>query len=435
MKTLFLNIGSLFGTGTPASPLKGDELGYLPCMCNAWLLIEDDRIVGFGKMDQLSLDLMDSSHVVDIRGAFIMPTWCDSHSHIVFAKSREEEFVKKITGWSYAEIAASGGGILNSAKKLAEATEEDLFHDAWQRLQQLISLGTGALEIKSGYGLSVEGELKMLRVIRQLKHHSPIPIKASFLGAHAYPAQFKNDHEGYIRLIIEEMLPAIAAENLADYIDVFCEEGFFSPGETVRILKAGLAHGLKPKIHTNQFTLSGGVKAGIQLNALSIDHLEVMNDDAIKALSASNTIGVLLPGASFFLRTPYPRARDMIRTGCAIALASDYNPGSCPSGNMNLVIAMACIQMKMQPEEAINAATINGAFAMEVQHELGSISIGKKASFIITKPIPSLAYMPYAFGTNLIERVFINGQPFPDAAGVQDFSDAGRFMNANDGYC
>lgn len=395
-----------------ASPLKGDGLGYLPCINNAWLLIEDDRISAFGKMDQLSQDLMYSSNVVDIRDAFILPTWCDSHSHIVFAASREDEFVKKINGWSYAEIAAGCGGILNSAKKLAATTEEDLFHDAWQRLQQLISLGTGALEIKSGYGLSVEGELKMLRVIRELKRQSPIPVKATFLGAHAFPDQFKNNHEGYIKQIIEEMLPAIADENLADYIDVFCEEGFFSTDETDRILQAGLAYGLRPKLHTNQFTLSGGIKTAVRLNAISVDHLEVVNDYAIEILSRSNTIGVLLPGAAFFLRTSYPRARNMINAGCTLALASDYNPGSAPSGNMNLVVSIACIQMKMTPEEAINAATINGAFAMNAQDELGSITIGKKANFIITKPIPSVAFLPYAFGTNLIDKVFINGKLF-----------------------
>jgi len=412
MQTLFINIGCLLRTGSPVSPLKGDELGKLPCINNAWLLIEDDRISALGQMDQLSEDLIHTSKVIDVRGAFILPTWCDCHSHIVFAASREEEFVKKIKGWSYADIAASGGGILNSANKIAAATEEELFTNAWQRLQELISLGTGALEIKSGYGLSAEGELKMLRVIKKLKQQSPIPVKATFLGAHAFPEQYKNNHEGYIKLIIEEMLPAIAEENLAEYIDVFCEEGFFSPGETLRILKAGISYGLKPKIHTNQFTLSGGINIGVQLNAISVDHLEIMDDDAIEALRQSNTIGVLLPGAAFFLRTSYPRARDMVNAGCALALASDFNPGSCPSGNMNLVVSMACIQMKMLPEEAINAATINGAFAMDVQNELGSISIGKKASFIITKPIPSLAYLPYGFGTNLIRSVFIDGKPF-----------------------
>lgn len=412
MQTLFINIRFLTGIHSISEPLRGEELGHLPCIENAWLLIKDDRICAFGQMNQLPKHLIQTSELIDVFGASILPTWCDSHSHIVFAASREDEFVKKINGWSYAEIAASGGGILNSAKKLAAASEEDLFHDAWQRLQQLISLGTGALEIKSGYGLSVEGELKMLRVIRELKRQSPIPVKATFLGAHAFPDQFKNNHEGYIKQIIEEMLPAIADENLADYIDVFCEEGFFSTGETDRILQAGLAYGLRPKLHTNQFTLSGGIKTAVRLNAISVDHLEVVNDYAIEILSRSNTIGVLLPGAAFFLRTSYPRARNMINAGCTLALASDYNPGSAPSGNMNLVVSIACIQMKMTPEEAINAATINGAFAMNAQNELGSITIGKKANFIITKPIPSVAFLPYAFGTNLIDKVFINGKLF-----------------------
>lgn len=418
MQTLFINVRFLIGIHSVSKPLRGEDLGNLPYIGNAWLLTEDDRICAYGYMNQLPKDLIHTSKLIDVRGASILPTWCDSHSHIVFAASREDEFVKKINGWSYAEIAASGGGILNSAKKLSAATEEDLFHDAWQRLQELILLGTGALEIKSGYGLSVEGELKMLRVIKKLKQQSPIPIKATFLGAHAFPDQFKNNHEGYIKLIIEEMLPAIADENLADYIDVFCEEGFFLPGETDRILQAGLAYGLKAKLHTNQFTLSGGIKTAVRLNALSADHLEVMNDYAIEALSRSKTIGVLLPGAAFFLRTSFPRARDMINAGCALALASDYNPGSSPSGNMNLVVSIACIQMKMTPEEAINAATINGAFAMDVKNDLGSISIGKKASFIITKPIPSVAFLPYAFGTNLIEKVFINGKLF--SAGMEN---------------
>lgn len=306
--------------------------------------------------------------------------------------------------------AAKGGGILNSASKIASATEEELFFSAQTRLNELIKLGTGAIEIKSGYGLSVEGELKMLRVIKQLKKVSPVPVKATFLGAHTYPVAYKENHQGYIDLIIHEMLPLIAKEGLADYIDVFCEDGFFSAAETETICKAGLEYGLKPKIHANQLNLSGGTQAGVKLGAVSVDHLETMDEDAIQTLANSSTIGTLLPTAAFFLRMPFQPARQLIDAGCAIALASDYNPGSSPSGNMNLVVAMSCIQMKMLPEEAINAATMNAAYAMEVENELGSITVGKKAHLIFTKKIPSLAYLPYAFGNNLIDRVMINGQ-------------------------
>jgi imidazolonepropionase len=339
-----------------------------------------------------------------------LPAWCDSHTHLVFAASRENEFIDKIKGLSYAEIAAKGGGILNSAKKLQDTSEDQLFNLAWQRLEEVSKLGTGAIEIKSGYGLSVEGELKMLRVIKQLKEKSNLSIKATFLGAHTYPLAYKENHQGYINLITEEMLPVIAREQLADYIDVFCENGFFSPEETMLICKAGMAHGLKPKIHANQLTLSGGVQTGVQLGAVSVDHLETMDNDTIQLLAASNTIGTLLPTAAYFLRMPFQPARALIDAGCAIALASDYNPGSSPSGNMNMVVSMSCIQMKMLPQEAINAATINGAFAMELQAETGSIAVGKKANLIITKPVPSLAYLPYAFGANLVGQVMIKGE-------------------------
>ena len=311
---------------------------------------------------------------------------------------------------SYADIAAKGGGILNSAKKLHAATETELFNLAWKRLEEVSKLGTGAIEIKSGYGLSVDDELKMLRVIKKLKEKSVLSIKSTFLGAHTYPLEYKDNHQGYIDLIINEMLPVIAKEKLADYIDVFCETGFFSPEETEIICKAGMRSGLKPKIHANQLNLSGGTQTGVKLNAVSVDHLETMDDEAITTLAGSNTIGTLLPTAAFFLRMPFQPARKLIDAGCAIALASDYNPGSSPSGNMNLVTAMSCIQMKMLPEEAINAATINGAYAMELQDEVGSIMIGKKANLIFTKSIPSLAYLPYAFGSNLIDKVMISGE-------------------------
>ena len=404
------NIRQLVNTRQQNHLLRGKELAVLPCIENAYLVIENGIIAEYGEMDKLGWTDTNNDNFIDASGQFVLPTWCDSHTHLVFATSREEEFVDKIKGLSYAEIAAKGGGILNSARKLHEASEAELLRLAWNRLHDVMQSGTGAIEIKSGYGLSVEGELKMLRVIKKLKETSPIPIKATFLGAHTYPLEFKENHQGYIDLIIHEMLPVIAKEKLADYIDVFCETGFFSPEETETICRAGMSHGLKPKIHANQLNLSGGTQVGVKLGAVSVDHLETMDDDAIKTLSASITIGTLLPTAAFFLRMPFQPARKLIDAGCAIALATDFNPGSSPSGNMNLVIAMSCIQMKMLPEEAINAATINGAYAMELQDELGSITVGKKANLIFTKPIPSLAYLPYSFGTNLIDKVMIGGE-------------------------
>jgi imidazolonepropionase len=333
------------------------------------------------------------------------------HTHIVFDGSREQEFVDKIRGLSYAEIAAKGGGILQSARRLNEASEDSLFLQAWRRLEEVARMGTGAIEIKSGYGLTVEGELKMLRVIKKLREKSSLDIRATFLGAHTYPLAYRDDHAGYIRLIREEMLPVIAREGLADYIDVFCEKGFFSPEETEEICRAGMAIGLKPKIHANQMHLSGGAQAGVRLGAVSVDHLETMDEDAIRVLAGSETIGTLLPTAAFFLRMPFQPARDIIDAGAAVALASDYNPGSSPSGNMNLVVSMACIGMRMLPEEAINAATLNGAHAMDLPGKLGSIGIGKTANLILTRPIPSLAYMPYAFGAHPIWQVLIKGIP------------------------
>lgn len=410
MTTLITNIKLLVNTRENNSLLRGKELAELPCIENAYLILEDGVIAEYGKMETLARSQSQIANSIDAAGATILPAWCDSHTHLVFAASREEEFVYKLKGMSYAEIAAKGGGILNSAAKINAMSETELFNISWQRLQEVIKLGTGAIEIKSGYGLSVEGELKMLRVIQRLKQQSPIQIKATFLGAHTYPLQFKNDHQGYINMIIDEMLPVIAEEKLADYIDVFCEEGFFSAKETEVICKAGMKYGLKPKIHANQLNLSNGVQTGVKLKAVSVDHLETMNEDAIQTLASSDTIGTLLPTAAFFLRMSYQPARRLIESGCAIALATDYNPGSSPSGNMNFVVAMSCIQMKMLPEEAINAATINGAYAMELQDEVGSITVGKKANLIFTKPIPSLAYLPYSFGSNLIGKVMINGE-------------------------
>ncbi len=410
MRTEIINIKKLVNTRIENKLLKGKELAELPCLDDAYMIIEDGLIADYGSMKELPAEFRHSPSVINAAGQFVLPAWCDSHTHIVFATSREEEFVDKIKGLSYADIAAKGGGILNSAGKLNAATEDELFNSAWKRLEEISKLGTGAVEIKSGYGLSVEGELKMLRVIKKLKAKSELSIKATFLGAHTFPIEYKENHQGYIDLIINEMLPVIAKEKLADYIDVFCETGFFSPEETETICRAGMAHGLKPKIHANQLSLSGGTQVGVKLGSISVDHLETMDDEAIQTLAKSNTIGTLLPTAAFFLRMPFQPARQLIDAGCAIALATDYNPGSSPSGNMNLVNAMSCIQMKMLPEEVINASTINGAYAMELENEVGSITVGKKANLILTKPVSSLAYMPYAFGSNLIDKVMIGGE-------------------------
>ena len=408
--TLITNIKLLVNTRKEVHLLRGRELSELPFIENAFLIIEKGLIAEYGPMANLSAETSNWEQAIDAAGQIVLPCWCDSHTHLVFAASREEEFVDKLKGMSYAAIAAKGGGILNSAKRINEIDIDELFNLTLARLQEVIRLGTGAIEIKSGYGLSVEGELKILRIIKRLKETAPIPVKSTFLGAHTYPLAYREDHQGYIDLIINEMLPVIAKEGLADYIDVFCENGFFSPGETETICKAGMGYGLQVKIHANQLNLSGGVEMGVKLNALTVDHLETMDDRTISTLASSSTIGTLLPTAAFFLRMPFQPARQLIDAGCAIALASDYNPGSSPSGNMNLVVAMSCIGMKMLPEEAINAATINGAYAMELQNEVGSITIGKKANLIFTKSIPSLAYLPYAFGTNLIEKVMINGE-------------------------
>lgn len=410
MAKLFTHIGILAGIGEHKEALRGPALAVLPQIEDAWLLVEGKEIIGFGSMATDPLPVADKKETTDLNGKYILPAWCDSHTHFVFAASRETEFIDKIRGRSYAAIAAAGGGILNSARRLAEMPEQQLFQLAWDRLQEAAKLGTGAVEIKSGYGLTVEAELKMLRVIKKLKERSSISIKSTFLGAHAYPTEYKDDHEAYLQLIEREMLPVIATEKLADYIDVFCETGFFSLEETERICRAGMAIGLKPKIHANQLSAIGAVELGVSLGALSVDHLETMDEKAISTLANSATIGTLLPTAAFFLRMPFQPARELIDAGAAIALASDFNPGSSPSFNMNLLVSIACIQMKMLPEEAINAATINGAAAMDLQGAAGSIAIGKRANLIITRPIPSLAYLPYAFGSNVIEQVMIAGE-------------------------
>ena len=379
--------------------------------------MEGNEIADFGKMSDLKPN-KGQENIFDAQGGSLLPAYCDSHTHLVFARSREEEFVDKIKGLSYADIAAKGGGILNSAKKLGEATEDELFNLAWKRLDEISKLGTGAVEIKSGYGLTVEGELKMLRVIRKLKEKSNLHIKSTFLGAHTYPVQFRENHGEYIRMIKEEMLPVIADEKLADFIDVFCETGFFSPGEMEEICKAGMQFGLRAKLHMNQLNSIGGIEKAIDADAISMDHLETVTDHDVELLAGrvSTPIGktwkgisTLLPTAAFFLRMPFQPARKLIDAGCAVALASDYNPGSSPSGNMNFVVSISCIQMKMFPEEAINAATLNGAWAMDLGNVLGSISRGKKANLILTKPVPSISYLPYSFGSNLIDRVMIMG--------------------------
>ncbi|PSK95339.1 imidazolonepropionase [Taibaiella chishuiensis] len=409
MRLLIRNIKTLAQVETGAerkSRVYGQDMGTLPCLDDAWLYAEQGMIHSFGTMDTLPAELQ-ADETIDASGRMVLPTWCDSHTHLVFAAPREQEFMDRIKGLSYEEIARRGGGILNSARRLNETSEEQLFEQALQRLEAVIAQGTGAIEIKSGYGLCTEGELKMLRVIRRLKEVAPIPVKASFLAAHAFPPEYKENHKGYIDLIIDEMLPRVAGEGLADYMDAFCEKGFFSVEETARLLEAGLKYGLKPKIHANQLHRSGGVQVGVQYNAISVDHLESMGEEEIDALKGSNTIPTLLPGAAFFLAMHYQPARALIDAGLPVALASDYNPGSCPSGNMNLLLSLACTQLKMTPEEAIHAQTINGAAAMELEQQLGTIARGKKASLILTRPVPSLAYLPYSFGENWIERVIV----------------------------
>ncbi len=410
MTTIFINIKQLVNVRAENELLRGKALANLPVIDNAYLLIEDGLIKAFGSMEHLQLEVPVLPKVIeDMQGKFVLPCWCDSHTHTVFAGSREGEFLDKLKGLSYAEIAEKGGGILNSAKKLNEASFDDLYDAALARIQEMKLLGTGALEIKSGYGLSVEGELKMLRVIKKLKAHAGIPIKASFLGAHTYPAAYKENKAPYIKLIIEDMLPVIAEEKLADYVDVFCEQNFFSVEDTLTICKAAAAKGLRPKLHVNQLNSIGGIEAGIKLNALSLDHLETLTEEEIKLLGDFKGCATLLPTAAFFLRMPFQPARKLIEAGAAVTLASDFNPGSSPSYNMNFVASLSCIQMKMLPEEVINAATINGAFAMEMEKEVGSITVSKKANLIITKEIPSMPYLFYSFGANHISQVMIDG--------------------------
>ena len=408
MKILIKNIKELLQLREPGIlKVAGKDMAILPAISNAYLLLENGLIASFGKMDECPE--AGGAEVIDASGKTVLPTWCDSHTHIVYAGNREQEFVDRINGLSYEEIANRGGGILNSAKKLNETSEDELYEQSRARLEEVMVQGTGAVEIKSGYGLTVEGELKMLRVIKRLRENYPIAIRATFLGAHAFPKEYKDDHVGYIDLIVNEMLPAIAKEHLADYIDAFLETGYFSVEETERIMEAGRKYGLRAKIHVNQFTAINGIAACVKHNALSVDHLEIVTDEDIEVLKGTDTMPVALPTCSFFISIPYTPARKMIEAGLPLALATDFNPGTTPSGNMNLVVATACIKMEMTPEEAINAATINGAYAMGLSDTHGSITIGKSANVIITKPLTSYYQLPYAFGSNLIDVVIING--------------------------
>ncbi|WP_295985329.1 imidazolonepropionase [uncultured Algibacter sp.] len=408
MSILIINIKELIQVRDQNTlKVSGKDMQHLPTIKNAFLLIKNGEISDFGRME--SCKNMVADKTIDATDKLVLPTWCDSHTHIVFAGNREQEFVDRINGLSYTEIANRGGGILNSAKTLQNTSEDDLYNQSAQRVKNIIKLGTGALEIKSGYGLTLESELKMLRIIKRITEHFPIKIKATFLGAHAFPEAYLNNKKGYIDLIINEMLPKIGKENLADFIDVFCEKGYFSLEDTETILSAGKQFGLIPKIHVNQFNAFGGVAMGVKHNALSVDHLEELTQEDINVLIGSETMPVALPSCSFFLSIPYTPARRIINSGLPLALATDYNPGSTPSGNMNFVVSTACIKMKMTPEEAINAATLNGAYAMGISEEYGSITKGKKANLIITKPIPSYNYLPYSFGENNIETVIIKG--------------------------
>ena len=376
---------------------------------NAWLLVEGDRIAAYGTMDKMP-EVAPGTEIVDGEGGMLFPSFCDSHTHLVYAGSREQEFIDKINGLSYEEIAKRGGGILNSADRLHETSEDELYEQAMERVREIISMGTGCVEIKSGYGLTVEDELKMLRVIRRIKESSPITVKATFLGAHAVGRAYRGRQGEYVDLIIREMIPAVAKENLAEFIDVFCDEGFFTVEETERMMQAAAKYGIVPKIHANEMAVSGGVQVGVRNNALSVDHLERMGAEEIKVLAGSRTMPTMLPGAAFFLEMPFPPARQMIEAGLGVALASDFNPGSSPSGNMKFVVSLACIKMRMTPAEAINAATLNSAYAMGLSKEYGSITVGKKANFFLTTRIPSVEYVPYAYTSPIVRRVFLQGR-------------------------
>lgn len=407
-RTLITNIKSLVQVeDTAREAVCGKDMAEVKTIENAYLLIEDDKIADFGTMDTLSEN---ADMTIDAKQRFVLPSFCDSHTHLVYAGSREIEYIDKIRGLSYEEIAKRGGGILNSAKRLQEASEDELFEDAMQRLEEIISYGTGAVEIKSGYGLTTEAELKMLRVIRRLKEASPLTIKANFLGAHGVPLEYRGRQGDFVNLVIDEMIPQVAKENLAEFIDVFCDTGFFTVEETARMLEAGTKHGLVPKIHANELDYSGGIEVGVKYGALSVDHLECVGEKEIATLKTSETMPTILPGAAFFLNMPYSPARKMIEAGLPVAMASDFNPGSSPSGNMQMVLTFACVNYRLTPQEAINATTINSAYAMGISRTHGSIAKGKQANFYITKDIPTIEYIPYYYGTNKVERTFLNGK-------------------------
>jgi len=409
MSLLIKNIKKLIQCRTEKiSFVSGEDMSFLPSIDNAYLYVKDGKIIDFGKMQDLKK--MKTSQVIDAKGRMVLPSWCDSHTHIVFSGNRSKEFIDRIKGLSYEEIAARGGGILNSAKLLQNTSQEDLYNQSKMRIESVIRQGTGAIEIKSGYGLTFESELKMLQVIKEIKENSKMQVKSTFLGAHAFPIEFKTDKEGYIELILQKMLPAFSNENLIDFIDVFCEKGYFSTNDTERIVKEGLKYNIRSKIHVNQFNILGGIKIAVENNALSVDHLEVLEENDIKILSKGSTIPVALPTCSYFLGINYAPARKLIDSGLPLAIASDFNPGSSPSGNMNFVISTACTKMKLTTEEAINAATINGAYAMGLEDKVGSISKDKIANLIITNKINSIDEIPYNFGGNQIHKVILKGE-------------------------
>ncbi|MGD0712452.1 MAG: imidazolonepropionase [Bacteroidales bacterium] len=413
MNLLITNIKKIVQVETSANHKQkvcGSDMSKLETIDNAYILIKGDKIAEFGSMENIGNFISIVDKEIDATDRMVFPSFCDSHTHLVYAGSREIEYIDKIKGLSYEEIAKRGGGILNSAKKLHNTSEEELSLQALERINEIKLLGTGAMEIKSGYGLNLHDELKMLRVIAWLKEISPLTIKATFLGAHAVPAEYKGRQHDYVNVIINEMIPAIAQENLADYIDVFCDKGFFTVEETDRMLAAGAKHGLRAKIHANEMDYSGGIQVGVKHNALSVDHLEYVGEEEIAALKNSETMPTILPGAAFFLDMPLSPVRKMIDAGLPVAMASDFNPGSSPSGNMQFVLSLACIRYRMLPEEAINAVTLNSAYAMGVSDELGSIAVGKKANLFITKPIPTYEFMPYAYGSNKVEIVILNGE-------------------------
>ncbi len=408
MSLLITNIRQLLQVREDSVPfVSGSDMQNLPMLKNAYLLTEGDRILDWGPMADCPEP---DARVIDASGRVVMPSFCDSHTHLVYAGSRETEFVGKIRGLSYEEIARRGGGINNSARRLREVSEEQLYAESMERVNEIIGFGTGAVEIKSGYGLNTDAELKMLRVIRRIRETSPLTVRSTFLGAHSVPEEFKNRRTEYVDLITQEMLPKVAEEKLADFVDVFCDRGFFTVEDTERILEAAEKFGLRPKIHANELDYSGGIQTGVKFKALSVDHLECTGDDEISVLRGSGTMPTLLPGAAFFLGLDWPPARKMLEAGLPLALASDYNPGSSPSGNMKLVLSLACIVLKMLPKEAINAATLNSAYAMGVEKELGSITRGKRANLLITKPVPGFEFLPYAYGSNLIDQIILNGK-------------------------